>query len=68
MREERRGNPEEEAKMVNGVGLLLLEKGEGEHHVGKEEVETALDLNHAWQCYLQLGVDGGIGTRRMPVA
>ena len=72
VREERRGNPEEEAKMVNGVhvgrGLLLLEKGEGEHHVGKEEVETALDLNHAWQCYLQLGVDGGIGTRRMPVA
>lgn len=51
VRREGRGNAEEEAKMVNGVhvgrGLLLLEEGEGEHHVGKEEVETALDLNRA---------------------
>ena len=72
VRGERRGNAEEETKMVNGVhvgrGLLLLEEGEGEHHVGKEEVETALDLNRAWRCYLQLGVHGGIGAGRMPVA
>ena len=72
VRRERRKNPEEEAEMVNGVhvgrGLRLLEKGEWEHHVGKEEVETALDLNRAWRCYLQLGVDRGIGTGRMPIA
>ena len=69
-----RCDSDELAEMMNGVevgegrgALLFLEKGEGQDHVGKKQVETALEMIRAWQCNLELRVDGRTGARRMPI-